>query len=59
MRKKAESHKGQTFIEFIFLMLVIMGLSFILVRGFGSGITQRWVLLVKIIAGPTDTNISL
>ncbi len=59
MGKKVRNTKGQTFVEFIFLLLVIMGLSFILVRGFGGGISKRWVSLVKIITKPTDTDISL
>tara|TARA_R110002072_G_scaffold288917_1_gene455416 strand:+ start:88736 stop:88945 length:210 start_codon:yes stop_codon:yes gene_type:complete len=50
---------GQSFIEFIFLLLVVMSLSFIMIRGFNGGMAKRWTALVTIISAPTSTEIEM
>lgn len=50
---------GQTFFEFILILLVMIILSTIMIRGFNGGVSQRWKSLVKIIADPTDTPVIL
>ncbi|MBT3585534.1 MAG: hypothetical protein HN509_11565 [Halobacteriovoraceae bacterium] len=50
---------GQTFFEFIFLMLILVVLSYTLMRGFSTGIGTRWKAIVEIIATPTDTPVEL
>lgn len=52
-------NEGQTFIEFLFLMLILIGMSFIMFKGFRAGISVRWSNLVKIIASPTSSDTTL
>jgi hypothetical protein len=60
---KTTSHKldqnGQTLIEFVLLLLVLVSLSFTLYRGFNYTIAERWKGLVNVIASPTTTPIEL
>jgi hypothetical protein len=51
--------KGQTFVEFLFLFLSIMGLSYLLLGGIGKGIGARWVQLVEAITAPTNDPIKI
>jgi len=51
--------KGQTFLEFILLLLVILSMSMVMMKGINGSIGDRWVALVKKIAGPTDSTIEL
>lgn len=51
--------KGQTFVEFIFLMLVMIIMSFVMFQGFRTGIADRWSKLVQMIADPTTSDTSL
>ena len=43
--------KGQSFLEFILLLFVILSLSIVLSRGVNSGMGQRWTDLVQTITG--------
>lgn len=52
--KKDES--GQTFLEFIFLLLIMVLLSFGLVNGFNSSLAKQWSALVKAISLPNSDN---
>jgi len=52
-------NEGQTFIEFIFLMLILVLMSFVMFKGFRTGIASRWTQLVNIIAAPTTSNTAL
>jgi hypothetical protein len=51
--------KGQTFLEFILLLLVILSMSIVMVKGINGSAGDRWVALVKKIAGPTTSPIEL
>ena len=53
------SESGQTFIEFLILLLVLISLSFILVKGVNNGIANRWELLIKMVASPNSDNVIL
>ncbi len=53
------SHSGQTFVEFLLLLLVLMGISFAMIKGFNSGIGERWEALVRVIAAPSNDTIEL
>jgi hypothetical protein len=55
--KKSDS--GQTFIEFLILLLVLIALSFALVKGVNNGIGNRWQLLIKMVASPNSDNVIL
>jgi hypothetical protein len=51
--------KGQTFIEFILLLLVMISMSLGLISGFNRALGERWVAMVKVISNPTVTEIEL
>jgi hypothetical protein len=51
--------KGQSLIEFVFLMASMILISFLLLRGFNSGIGKIWTIYVKAIAKPTTSTIQL
>ena len=55
----SQNDKGQTFLEFLLIMMIMISMSFIMLKGFNSGVGTRWVSLVKIIAKPTTSNIVL
>ena len=46
---------GQSFFEFVLLMLVIFGLSFSILRGFNIGVSEIWKSYISIIAHPTES----
>jgi hypothetical protein len=52
--KKNES--GQSFIEFLFLLLILVALSFSLVKGFNDTVAKQWKAIVQAVAIPTDSN---
>jgi hypothetical protein len=54
-----KNENGQTFLEFLLILLVMMGMSFTMLRGFNGGIGARWVSLVKVIAKPNPGTIEL
>ncbi len=54
-----KSNKGQTLIEFFLLLIIIFTLSFVLLKGFNTGIGNRWVSIVKKITPYNDSKISL
>jgi hypothetical protein len=54
-----KDQKGQTFLEFIFLLLILMTTSFTLLRGFNAHIGNRWETMLKIIAIPNGDKVSL
>lgn len=51
--------KGQTFVEFLFLLLTIMSLSYALMSGVNLGIGKRWEVLIRAISSPTPDNINI
>lgn len=53
-----KNQKGQTFLEFIFLMLVIVSISFTFLSGFRTFIGNRWEVMVKIIAKPNSSEVN-
>mgnify|MGYP000380268273 FL=1 len=54
--KKAKDESGQSFIEFLFLLLILMGLSMTMTTGFNNTIAKRWKAIVEAIAIPNDTD---
>ena len=57
--KMVKNQNGQTFLEFVMLMLVLVSLSFITLKGFNNSIAERWLAIVKVIANPSPTAIEL
>lgn len=50
---------GQAFIEFLFVLLTMVLLSFGMLKGLNNSIAERWLGTVKAIAKPTPTDIQL
>jgi len=48
---------GQTFLEFVLLLGIMVILSFTLLNGFNRGISELWKNYINKIAQPTDTDI--
>ncbi len=53
------NNKGQAFIEFLFILLAMIMISFGMLKGLNGSISQRWLGTVKAIAKPTPTDIQL
>ena len=51
-----EDEKGQTFIEFLLLLLVLITLSMGMVGGFNNTVAKQWRALVKAISIPNNNN---
>lgn len=49
---------GQSLIEFLFLFLIMLMLSFVMLNNMSSGVAKRWTSLIKIISSPTDSVIN-
>lgn len=48
---------GQTFLEFVLLLGIMVILSFTLLNSFNRGISELWKSYIQKIAQPTDTDI--
>lgn len=55
-KRKLSDSSGQSFIEFLFLLLVLLGLSITLVTGMNTTVAKQWSALVQAIALPNDTD---
>jgi uncharacterized protein (UPF0333 family) len=53
------AEKGQTFLEFILLFLLILTMSGLMVKGINGSLGDRWIVFVKKIVGPTTSSIEL
>ena len=53
------NQNGQTFLEFIFILMILITISFAFLRGFNFLIGTRWEIMLKIIAKPNQNTISL
>jgi hypothetical protein len=53
------NQEGQSFLEFIFILLLLVTISFGFMRGFTFLIGTRWELMLKIIARPNQSAVSL
>lgn len=56
VRKIFHNNQGQTLIEFLFLFVIMITLSFGILTNFNSRILNRWSTMVKVITSPSDTN---
>lgn len=49
-KKKQEKQSGQTLIEFVLLLVVVISLSMLLLRGVNGAVGERWKTIVEIIS---------
>jgi hypothetical protein len=54
-----KNQKGQTFLEFILVLLMLITISFGFMKGFSHLIGTRWELMLKIIARPNQDSVVL
>lgn len=57
--KCLKNQKGQTFLEFIFVLLILITISFGFMNGFRYLVGTRWELMIKIIARPNQSEVML
>ncbi len=50
-----KNQKGQSFLEFIMIMLLMVTISFAFLKGFRTGIGIRWELMLNIISRPDSS----
>ena len=50
--------KGQTFVEFIFILMLLIIISFTFMRGFNRLVGTRWEIMLKIIASPNANEVN-
>ena len=55
IQKPVQNEKGQSFVEFLFLFLLLIGISYTMVAGFNGRVGQRWTEMVNIIASDNIT----
>jgi hypothetical protein len=56
---RLKNQNGQTFLEFIFILMILVTISFAFLRGFSYLIGTRWEIMLKIIARPNQDTIQL
>jgi hypothetical protein len=54
----ARDQKGQTFVEFIFILVLLITISFTFMRGFTTLIGGRWEIMLKLIAKPNASEVN-
>ena len=59
IEKKHKNQKGQTFIEFIFLLVVLMTISLTFFKTFNYGIATRWEAYLKLITIPNQDEVNI
>lgn len=52
-----KNQKGQTFLEFIFVLMILVTISFAFMKGFNRLIGTRWEVMLKIIATPEQSSV--
>ncbi|MBP5296476.1 MAG: hypothetical protein J6Y94_04005 [Bacteriovoracaceae bacterium] len=55
--KKPAANAGQTFVEFILVLLLLVGLAGIFLSFSSRGVAQRWQTLVGVITSPNPDNV--
>ncbi|MFZ8999895.1 MAG: hypothetical protein ACO20H_01225 [Bacteriovoracaceae bacterium] len=48
---------GQTLLEFVMLLVVVMTLSFVMLKGVNSAVADKWIAYVKVISWPSPSGI--
>jgi len=54
-----KNQNGQTFLEFIFILMILVTISFAFMNGFSRLVGTRWELMLKIIARPNQNSVTL
>ncbi|MBC7427891.1 MAG: hypothetical protein H7336_04710 [Bacteriovorax sp.] len=54
-----KNQKGQTFLEFIFVLMLLVTISFGFMKGFSRLVGSRWEIMLQIIAKPNQDSVRL
>jgi hypothetical protein len=54
-----QGERGQTFMEFLFLLLMLISMSYIMLGSVNRGLASRWTSLIQTISNPTDSPVEL
>ena len=54
-----KNEKGQTLLEFLLLLAILIGIAHFMTRTFHSKLGKDWKEMIKLIADPTDSPIEL
>jgi len=54
-----KNQKGQSFLEFIFVLLTMITISTAFIRGINGLVAKRWEVMVKIIAAPNQNEVEI
>ena len=55
--KKPAANAGQTFVEFILVLLLLVGMAGIFMTISSRGVAQRWQIIVGVITSPNPDQI--
>lgn len=53
--ERLKNQKGQSFVEFLFLLLIMIGISYGMIASFNGRTGQRWTEIVNIVASDNIT----
>ena len=54
-----KNNHGQTLVEFLFLFLILITLSFVFLTSINGYVGNRWTAFVKVISRPTTSQIQI
>ena len=54
-----KDEKGQTLLEFLLLLSILIGIALFMMKSFHNGIGQRWKAIITLIARPTNSPVEL
>jgi hypothetical protein len=59
LKESLSNQKGQTFLEFILLLMILITLSFGFMAGFNRYVGTKWNAYLKIIAKPNSATVTI
>lgn len=57
--RQHNNQKGQVFLEFILILVLLVGISFGFMKGFRHLIGSRWQVMIQIIALPNGSGVEI
>lgn len=57
--RQENNQKGQVFLEFILILVLLMGISLGFMKGFRYLIGSRWQVMIQIIATPNGSGVEI
>jgi hypothetical protein len=54
-----KNQKGQTFLEFIFVLITMISIGMFFIRGINGLMGKRWETIIKIISDPNEDQVQM